>query len=177
MSTKAVFPSIPESESGGWIAPYYADILESVQKGQSPYEVLLQIMDRLYYPSLAKVFQIQLWILVALFSFVIFTILIAIGLRYSQGRVNFFVRLDRTIVLPSSLLFPACALVHAALGIAIVSGAHVIYHRETYPVWFIGAQSAWIGPLWMGIFFEIWACYAAWYMRKYGPQYRESTLR
>ncbi|GAA5955077.1 hypothetical protein JCM3765_003185 [Sporobolomyces pararoseus] len=177
MATTAVFPSIPDSQSGGWIAPYYADILQSVQKGQSPYKVILEISQRLYYPSLAKVFQIQLWILVALFSFVIFTILIAIGLRYSQGRLNFFVRLDRTIVLPSSLLFPLCALLHAALGVTVVAGAHVIYHRDPYPIWWIGLKAASIGPLWMGIFFEVWACFAAWYMRKYGPQYRESTLR
>ncbi|GAA6008930.1 hypothetical protein JCM11491_003838 [Sporobolomyces phaffii] len=169
------FAEIPKE--GGWIAPWLAGIVESIQDEQSPFLYILEVQRRAYYPELGRIFCLQLWILVALLSFSIVTISFAIALRFSQGRVNLFVRLDRTVVLPSSLLFPICALVHATLGIVVVVGAHKIAKSEPYPIWFQGVKGSWIAPLWTGIFCELWACFSAWYIRRYGPHYRESRAR
>ncbi|GAA5883287.1 hypothetical protein JCM16303_007346 [Sporobolomyces ruberrimus] len=171
------FPDVPEWSKGGWIEPYYADILRSVEAGQNPFTYILAVQRKLYYPTLGNAFQVQICVLSILFALTICIMLLAVGLRISQGQANLFVRLDRTIVLPSSLLFPICAIVHSALGIAIVAGAHRIAHFQPYPVWFQGVKASWIAPLWTGIFFEVWACFAAWYIRRYGAQYRESRTR
>jgi hypothetical protein len=37
----AVFPEIPEE--GGWIAPWLASLVESVEEGESPYLYILEV--------------------------------------------------------------------------------------------------------------------------------------
>ncbi|GAA5828695.1 hypothetical protein JCM5353_008504 [Sporobolomyces roseus] len=174
-SQTSIFPSIPAG--GEWIEPFYSDILRSIQVAESPYLVIRDVIRHLYWPEVCGAFRVQMYILIGLLTFTICTMILAISLRYSHSRICFFLRLDRTVLIPSSILFPFCALVYAALGIAVVAGSIQVSRHEPYPPWWQGAHAAWIGPIWTGIFLETWACYAAWYIRRYGAHYRESTLR
>ncbi|GAA5883284.1 hypothetical protein JCM16303_007345 [Sporobolomyces ruberrimus] len=168
--------AIPDGAS--WIAPYYAEVFSSLEKGASPYLSLLEVLKYLYYPKTEFGFRIQLWVLIALFSFTILIILLGLGLRLYQGRMFIVHRLDKTVVIPGGALFPLCALSYSALGLAVLVGAIQITNFVTpYPPWYQGVRAAWIGPLWTGIFFEVWACYAGWYIRRYGAHFRESTLK
>ena len=45
------------------------------------------------------------------------------------------------------------------------------------PRHYTGLRVAWFGAIWSGTFFEIWTTVAGWYVRKYGANHRESTLR
>ncbi|GAA5927866.1 uncharacterized protein JCM15063_006020 [Sporobolomyces koalae] len=172
----STFPTIPDQ--GGWIAPYYSDVLRCIQANESPFTFMLGVSRRLYYPRLGSSFRVQLCILGALFACTIAMMTVAVALRSSTHRgFYFFLRLDRTVVLPATLLFPLCTIAHAAMGIAVVVGAHQIARAVSYPRWYTGLKLAWIAPLWTGIIFEVWACLAAWYMRRFGPHYRESWAR
>ncbi|GAA6061401.1 hypothetical protein JCM10212_000661, partial [Sporobolomyces blumeae] len=162
-SDDSIFPQIPDVSQGGWIADGFADIINSVKTGQSPYLVIVDIIRRLYYPTLGEGFRAQVWVLIALFAFTMATILFGLILRWRHGKMWWFHRLDCTVVIPGGSLFSICALCYAALGILVLAGAYEISHfHDPYPRWFTGLHAAWIAPLWTGIFFEIWACLAAW---------------
>ncbi|GAA6061399.1 hypothetical protein JCM10212_000659 [Sporobolomyces blumeae] len=176
MSSSSLPFAIPSSADGGWIAPYYAEVFGSIAAGGSPYLSLLNILKYLYYPKTNQGFRIQLWILIGLFAFTMTIILLGLALRAYQGRMWLFHRMDRTVVIPGGALFPICSLAYAALGLLVVVGAIQISNfRTPYPTWYMGIRAAWIGALWTGIFFEVWACYAGWYIRRYGAHFREST--
>ncbi|GAA5955076.1 hypothetical protein JCM3765_003184 [Sporobolomyces pararoseus] len=170
-------PFAVPSGADSWIAPYYAQVFGSIQNGGSPYLSLLEVLRFLYYPKTEAGFRAQLWVLIGMFAFTLLIILLGLGLRLYQGRMFFFHRLDKTIVIPGGALFPICALTYSALGLAVMVGATQITKFSTYPHWWQGVRAGWIGPLWTGIFFEVWACYAGWYIRRYGAHFRESKLK
>ncbi|GAA5828691.1 hypothetical protein JCM5353_008503 [Sporobolomyces roseus] len=157
--------------SYSWIAPYYAQVFQEIANGGSPYESLMDILTEIG-------FRVQLWVLVALFALSILIILLGLALRLYQGRMFIVHRLDKTVLIPGGALFPVCALAYSALGLIVLVGAIEISNLRTpFPSWFQGTRAAWIGPLWTAVFFEVWACYAGWYIRRYGAHFRESTLK
>ncbi|GAA6008933.1 hypothetical protein JCM11491_003839 [Sporobolomyces phaffii] len=178
MTSGLTLPFAVPTGAASWIAPYYAQVFGSIQAGASPYESLLEVLQYLYYPKTEASFRAQLWVLIALFCFTILIILLGLGLRLHQGRMFIVHRLDKTVVIPGGALFPVCALSYSALGLAVLAGAVQITRFQTpYPTWYQGVRAAWIGPLWMGIFLECWACYAGWYIRRYGAHFRESDIK
>ncbi|GAA5844647.1 hypothetical protein JCM3766R1_005973 [Sporobolomyces carnicolor] len=169
--------SVPSGGDSSWIAPYYAEVFGSIQAGSSPYVALLNVLRYLYYPKTESSFRAQVWVLIGLFSLTLLIILLGLGLRLHQGRMFFFHRLDKTVAIPGGSLFPICALTYSALGLAVMIGATQIVEFSSYPHWWQGVRAGWIGPLWLGIFFEVWACYSGWYIRRYGAHFRESTVK
>ncbi|GAA5970515.1 hypothetical protein JCM11641_007334 [Rhodosporidiobolus odoratus] len=174
-----VFGSDPGISSGAsWIAPDYAEILDQVKNGQSPYLYILGIVQGMYHPTVPWGFRTSLGVSNGLYGISIIITIGGLAIRILTSRFWIFHRLDRTILLPNtSVIYGICSLCYLALGMVVVVGAVQVTKNEDYPKWYIGARSAWIGPLFLGCFCESWATVCAWYIRKKGAFYRESYCK
>lgn len=84
-------------------------------------------------------------------------------------------RIDRTILIPNiSVHYGLCALVYAVLGMISIVAAIRVSRGAAYPVYYVGLQAAWPLVLWLGMYSEIWATFASFYIRKHGAHYEES---
>ncbi|GAA6031083.1 hypothetical protein JCM8097_003996 [Rhodosporidiobolus ruineniae] len=165
--------AIPSAAS--WIAPYFSELLQRVQDGQSPYLFLLDTVTSLYFPAVPESFQRQLNAMIVLFSLASFLLLAGLLIPVFTGRFWLFHRVDRTITLSNtSAIYGICSLAYTAVGIAIVIAAIRVSRQVGIPAYYVGARAAWIGPLWTGIFCECWATFCAWYIRKNGTFYKEN---
>ncbi|BGP07103.1 hypothetical protein JCM10049v2_002933 [Rhodotorula toruloides] len=161
-----------------WIEPNYDQILKSVAAGQSPYLVIINIVRNLYHPTVPAGFTGQLYFLLGLFAIHTLTLVLGLAIRLAQGRLWFFTRLDRTVVLPNtSTLYAFCATVYAALGIVLIVASIDISRGGDLPRWYQGMRASWFGCLWVGAYFEIWSTLCGWYIRKKGAFYKESRVK
>ncbi|BGP23781.1 proteophosphoglycan ppg4 [Rhodotorula toruloides] len=161
-----------------WIEPNYEEILQSVAAGQSPYLVILDIVRNLYHPDVPPGFTGQLYFLLGLFAVHALILVFGLAIRLAQGRLWFFTRLDRTVVLPNtSTLYGFCAIVYAALGIVLIVASIDISRGGDLPRWYQGMRVSWFGCLWVGAYFEIWSTLCGWYIRKKGAFYKESSVK
>ncbi|GAA5965487.1 hypothetical protein JCM8115_005769 [Rhodotorula mucilaginosa] len=161
-----------------WLWPMYEELVQHVATGQSPYLFLVDVVHKLYHPALPLGFRTQLYFHLGLFSVCSLLIVLGLLMRLKQGRLWVFHRLDRTIVLPNaSTLFGICALIYAGLGFWLIDSTIKVSKGAGLPRHYTGLRVAWFGAIWSGTFFEIWTTVAGWYVRKYGANHRESTLR
>ncbi|BGP31136.1 hypothetical protein JCM10296v2_002900 [Rhodotorula toruloides] len=161
-----------------WIEPNYEEILKSVAAGESPYLVIINIVRNLYHPSVPAGFTGQLYFSLGLFAIHTLILVLGLAIRLAQGRLWFFTRLDRTVVLPNtSTLYAFCAIVYAALGIVLIVASIGISRGGDLPRWYQGMRASWFGCLWVGAYFEIWSTLCGWYVRKKGAFYKESRVK
>ncbi|GAA5960971.1 hypothetical protein JCM10213_005909 [Rhodosporidiobolus nylandii] len=177
MSSTGIFGSaVPAGAS--WIASDYAAILEQVKAGQSPYTLILEIVQKLYHPSVPWSFRTQLGIANGLFAISIIVTLAGLAVRIFTSRFWLFSALDRTIILPnSSVVYGVCSLAYCALGMCIVVGSVDVSKNKDWPPWLQGARMAWVAPLFTACFAEAWATCCSWYIRKKGAFYKQSPLK
>ncbi|GAA5855691.1 hypothetical protein JCM8547_001647 [Rhodosporidiobolus lusitaniae] len=171
----AIFDPSSLPAGSQWIADDYSKILEMVSTGHSPYLYIIKIVIALYHPKVDWGFRTQLGIANGLFGLSIVIILVGLAIRVSSGRFWIFHRLDSTIVIPNtSVMYGLCSLAYSALGMVLVVCAVRISKNEEIPRYYVGARAAWIGPLFTGIYCEVWATLCGWYIRKKGAFYKES---
>ncbi|KWU47461.1 hypothetical protein RHOSPDRAFT_30887 [Rhodotorula sp. JG-1b] len=179
-SNIVTLPDVPGIVPGpdDWLGPMYEGLVQHVATGQSPYLFLVDVVHKLYHPTLPLGFRTQLYFHLGLFSVCSLLIVLGLLMRLKQGRLWVFHRLDRTIVLPNaSTLFGICALIYAGLGFWLIDSTIKVSKGAGLPRHYTGLRVAWFGAIWSGTFFEIWTTVAGWYVRKYGANHRESTLR
>ncbi|ORY66950.1 hypothetical protein BCR35DRAFT_181006 [Leucosporidium creatinivorum] len=173
--------SLSSDSFGGdtaWIAPWTANVLAQVQNGTNPYDVILPTLTGVFYPSVQKGFRPQLWTLLGLFVVSALVILFGIILRISQGRFWLIHRVDSTVLIPNiSLSYSVCALAYAAVGMVSIVDAVNISKGGDYPTHYVGLQGVWPAVLWLGMYSEIWATFAAYYIRRWGAFYEESRTK
>ncbi|BGP39111.1 hypothetical protein JCM10450v2_003065 [Rhodotorula kratochvilovae] len=161
-----------------WISSYYGAILQQVQSGQSPYAFIERIVFGLYHPDVPPAFAVQLWALFGVFIFAAVVIVLGLSLRLAQGRLWFFTRLDRTVILPNTAtLYGLCALVYQGLGIVLILLSIDVSKGADQQPYYQGLRRAWFGALWLGIYCETWSCLCSWYVRSRGAFYKQSHLR
>ncbi|GAA5869906.1 hypothetical protein JCM3774_000525 [Rhodotorula dairenensis] len=161
-----------------WVGPINENLLETIRNGQSPYLFLVEVVHKLFHPAVLPHFRTQLYFHLGLFSVCSLLIVLGLLMRLRQGRLWVFHRLDRTILIPNaSTLFGVCALIYAGLGFWLIAATIKISEGAGLPHYYTGLRVAWFGAIWTGAFFEIWTTVAGWYVRKYGANHRESTLR
>ncbi|BGP15243.1 hypothetical protein JCM10213_000714 [Rhodosporidiobolus nylandii] len=174
----AIASLIPASDSTAWIVPWVERVLGEVPEGQSPYVRGEEVIHDLFFPSVVGGFKPQLWFLMGLFGLSILIVLLGLVLRLRQGRFWVLHKIDGHIVIPNiSVLYGVCTLAYAALGMLTIVTAVRIADQKTFPSWWVGLQSGWILPLFIGIYCECWATYVAWYIRKKGAFYKESRTK
>ncbi|KAK4056600.1 hypothetical protein OIO90_002448 [Microbotryomycetes sp. JL221] len=161
-----------------WIAPWAQVVLSRIKPGQNPWIVIMQALKDPFYPEVSSSFIPQLWFLLGLFIFISLVVLSGLILRLVQGRFWLLHRIDRTVLIPNiSVWFGICALVYTGLGMAVIISAIQIVKGAEYPRCFLALQIVWPAVLWIGIYAEIWATFAAWYIRKFGAHFKESRFK
>ncbi|GAA6031081.1 hypothetical protein JCM8097_003995 [Rhodosporidiobolus ruineniae] len=163
------------SADASWITPYYAALLEKVLAGESPYLYIVEVVEKLYHPTVPWGFRTQLGVVNGLFGIANIVVLLGLLVRILTGRFWLFHRLDRTVILPNtSTIYGVCSMAYTAVGMVVVVCAVRVSKDVSIPRYYVGARAAWIGPLWTGIFCECWSTICAWYIRKKGAFYKES---
>ncbi|GAA6031079.1 hypothetical protein JCM8097_003994 [Rhodosporidiobolus ruineniae] len=155
------------SSGAGWIAPYYAALLDKVHRGESPYLFMIDILEGLYTPSVPRGFRTQLAVVNGLFGLSIITLVAGLLVRVLTGRFWLFHRVDRVVILPNtSTLYSICSLAYTAMSMVMVVSAIRLAQNDPVPRYYIGIRAAWIAPLWSGIYCE--------YIRRNSPSYQDS---
>ncbi|GAA5855698.1 hypothetical protein JCM8547_001649 [Rhodosporidiobolus lusitaniae] len=174
----AILQLIPSGDDTAWIAPWVEQVLGDVSPDQNPYSRAIDVIRGVFYPEVVRGFKPQLWFLLGLFALSIIIILVGLALRLKQGRFWLVHRIDSTIVIPNiSVVYGLCSLIYAGLGIFSIITAVRIADGKDFPLWWVGLQSGWTGPLWTGIYCECWATICGWYIRKKGAFYKESRFK
>ncbi|KAK4055683.1 hypothetical protein OIV83_000229 [Microbotryomycetes sp. JL201] len=161
-----------------WIAPWAEIVLKRIIPGTNPWPVIIQALKDPFYPEVSTSFRPQMWFLLGLFIVTTLVIIAGLALRLIQGRFWLVHRIDRTVLIPNiSVWFGVCALAYSALGMVTIVNAIQISRGGDYPRSYLALSVVWPAVLWLGIYSEIWATFAAYYIRRYGAHFQESSFK
>lgn len=108
-----------------------------------------------------------MWFLLGLFIVSAALVLAGLVLRLVQGRIWLVHAIDRTVLIPNiSVWYGVCAVAYAALGMLNIIDSINISKGRDYPSHYLALQIVWPAILWLGIYSEIWATFAAYMIRR-----------
>ncbi|TNY22104.1 hypothetical protein DMC30DRAFT_171147 [Rhodotorula diobovata] len=161
-----------------WIGDKFADILQMVKRGASPYSFIQHIVFLLYHPTVPVGFSTQLWCLFGLFVFSAVLILVGLSIRVASGRFWLFARVDGTLLLPNAAtLMGLCTLVYQGLGLLIIVLSVDVSHGADQRPYYQGLRRAWFAAIRLGVYMELWSCLCSWYIRARGAYYKPSVAK